>query len=76
VNATDPRNATVSMKNITVGTIDGAKAEIQSGVDDGDVVVVDGVDKLQNGSKVIISTGDDGKKQGGATADTTPTPGS
>jgi hypothetical protein len=38
-------------------------------------VVIDGVDKLQNGSKVIVST-DDGKKQGGATTDAAPTPGS
>lgn len=68
----DPKNATVTMKNITVGTIDGDKAEITNGVDEGDVVVVDGVDKLQNGTKVIISNGGDGKKQGGATADAAP----
>jgi membrane fusion protein, multidrug efflux system len=69
----DPKNATVSMKNITVGTIDGDKAEVQTGVDEGDVVVVDGVDKLQNGTKVIISNGNDStKKQGGATADAAP----
>jgi multidrug efflux system membrane fusion protein len=73
----DPRNATVTMKNVAVGTIDGDNAEITSGVDVGDVVVIDGVDKLTNGSKVIISTGDGSKKPaGGATADAAPTPGS
>jgi multidrug efflux system membrane fusion protein len=73
----DPQNATVSMKNVTVGTIDGDKAEITDGVDEGDVVVIDGVDKLANGSKVIISKGGDGsKKTAGATADAAPTPGS
>jgi multidrug efflux system membrane fusion protein len=72
VDATDPKNVTVSMKNIVVGTIEGDTAEITSGVAEKDVVVIDGVDKLQNGSKVILSTGDDSKKQGGATADTTP----
>ncbi len=65
VDAEDPNNATVSMKNITVGTIDGDKAEIQTGVNEGDVVVIDGVDKLTNGSKVIVSKGDGSKKQGG-----------
>ena len=75
VNASDSRIATVSMKNIVVGTIDGDKAEITSGLSDGDVVVIDGVDKLSNGSKVIVSTGDDSKKPGGATADAAPAPG-
>ncbi len=67
----DPRNATVTMKNVVVGTIDGDKAEITSGVDDGDVLVIDGVDKLTNGSKVIVSTGDGSKKPSGSTADAT-----
>ena len=64
VDATDPKAATVSMKTVAVGTIEGDKAEIQSGVSEGDVVVVDGVDKLQNGSKVILSTGDDSNNAG------------
>jgi membrane fusion protein, multidrug efflux system len=48
---------TVTMKNVEVGTtaLDGSNAEITSGIDEGDVVVTDGVDKLQNGSKVIIT---------------------
>jgi membrane fusion protein, multidrug efflux system len=72
VDDSDPKNATVSMKNITVGTIDGDKAEVQSGVDEGDVVVVDGVDKLSNGAKVILSPAGGGKKPADATADATP----
>jgi len=72
VNGDDPKNATVSVKKITVGTIESDKAEIQSGVDEGDVVVVDGVDKLSDGAKVIVSPGDDSKKTSGATADATP----
>jgi membrane fusion protein, multidrug efflux system len=72
----NPKAATVSMKNVIVGTIDGDRAEIQTGVDEGDIVVIDGVDKLTNGSKVIISHGDDGKKQAGATADAATAPGS
>jgi multidrug efflux system membrane fusion protein len=76
VDDSEPHAVTVSMKNITVGTIDGDKAEIASGLDDGDVVVVDGVDKLSNGAKVILSTGDDSKKPTGTTADAAATPGS
>jgi membrane fusion protein, multidrug efflux system len=74
VNDDDPRNATVSMKNITIGTSDGDNAEITSGLDEGDVVVTDGVDKLTDGSKVILPrpAGDDDKKPGDAAADTTP----
>jgi multidrug efflux system membrane fusion protein len=70
--AAHPKSATVSMKNVVVGTMDGDRAEIQSGVEENDVVVIDGVDKLQNGSKVLISTGDDSKKQGDAPAAAAP----
>jgi multidrug efflux system membrane fusion protein len=53
----DTDSNTVTMKDVTVGTValDGSNAEITSGIDEGDVVVTDGVDKLQNGSKIIIS---------------------
>ena len=53
----NPDDNTVKMQDITEGTvsIDGTVAEIKSGVSEGDVVVTDGVDKLQNGSKVIVS---------------------
>ena len=56
----DPKNVTVSMTPVKVGTIDGDRAEITSGVQEGDQVVVDGVDKLANGTKVIVArSGDD-----------------
>jgi multidrug efflux system membrane fusion protein len=53
----DTKSNTVSMHDVTVGTtaFDGSNAEIQSGVSPGDVVVTDGVDKLQDGSKIIIT---------------------
>jgi multidrug efflux system membrane fusion protein len=76
VNDDDPRNATVSIQNVTVGTIEGDKAEITKGVAEDDVVVIDGVDKLTNGSKVIVPHGGEGTKSSGATADAAPTPGS
>jgi multidrug efflux system membrane fusion protein len=48
---------TVSMKDVVEGTValDGSTAEIKSGISEGDVVVTDGVDKLQDGSKVTIT---------------------
>jgi multidrug efflux system membrane fusion protein len=53
----DTGKNTVSLRDVTVGTtaFDGASAEIESGVSPGDVVVTDGVDKLQDGSKIIIT---------------------
>jgi multidrug efflux system membrane fusion protein len=68
----DPRNATVAMKNVKVGTIDGDKAEITSGVDEDDEVVVDGVDKLSNGTKVIVAKSDDASGSNGASAPSVP----
>jgi multidrug efflux system membrane fusion protein len=63
---------TVSMSNVVVGTIDGDNAEIQSGVSPGDTVVTDGVDKLQDGSKVIVQKG--GGTSGGTNSDTPAAP--
>lgn len=49
----DSDTNTVKMTPVTVGTIDGDQAEMVSGVDEGDTVVIDGVDQLQDGSKII-----------------------
>jgi multidrug efflux system membrane fusion protein len=53
----DTDSNTASMKNVTVGTValDGSNAEITNGLSEGDVVVTSGVDKLQDGSKVIVT---------------------
>jgi multidrug efflux system membrane fusion protein len=42
---------TASMQTVSVGTTDGNTAEVE-GLNEGDVVAVDGFDKLQNGVKV------------------------
>jgi multidrug efflux system membrane fusion protein len=65
----DPQAKTVKLQNITEGTIsfDGSTAEIKSGVNAGDTVVTDGVDKLKDGSKVIVS------KPAASTDDSAPT---
>ncbi len=43
---------TVTIRSIKIGTTDGDQAEILSGLAPGDKVVMTGVDKLQEGSKV------------------------
>jgi multidrug efflux system membrane fusion protein len=45
---------TVDVRNITVGTMGGSEAAIETGLAAGEQVVVDGVDKLQAGSKVEV----------------------
>jgi membrane fusion protein, multidrug efflux system len=42
----------VTVRPITVGTTEGDDSEIVSGLAPGDVVVMTGVDKLQEGSRV------------------------
>jgi multidrug efflux system membrane fusion protein len=45
-------DGTVTVRNITVGTVEGEDSEITSGLVEGDVVVQTGADKLQEGSHV------------------------
>jgi len=44
---------TVTMRTITVGTAGAIESEISSGLMPGEIVVTDGVDRLQEGAKVI-----------------------
>jgi multidrug efflux system membrane fusion protein len=48
-------DSTVTVRNITIGTTEGEDAEVTSGLEPGDVVVMTGVDKLQEGSKVRVT---------------------
>jgi multidrug efflux system membrane fusion protein len=45
---------TVTIKTISIGTTEGEDAEVTSGLAPGDTVVMTGVDKLQEGSKVRL----------------------
>ena len=47
---------TVTVRQVTVGTTEGNEASIDTGLSPGDIVVVNGVDKLQEGSKVEVQT--------------------
>jgi membrane fusion protein, multidrug efflux system len=57
---------TVEVRNVAVGLTEGDDTTIQSGVQPGEVVVVDGVDKLRPGAKVSTDTGAAGNAAGGA----------
>ena len=47
-------DSSVTVKKVKVGTTEGGQSEIASGLMPGDVVVMTGVDKLQEGSKVRV----------------------
>lgn len=47
-------DSTVTVRQVTVGTTEGDQSEITSGLEPGDTVVMTGVEKLQEGSKVSV----------------------
>ena len=54
-------DSTVTVRIVTIGTVEGNDSEITSGLQPGDEIVMTGVDKLQEGSKVVAHlTGDTG----------------
>jgi multidrug efflux system membrane fusion protein len=46
---------TIEMRTVTPGATEGERTVITSGLNPGEMVVIDGVDKLQQGSKVTVS---------------------
>jgi len=62
----------VSVRKITLGPVDGERAAVQSGLQVGDRVVVDGADKLREGAAVVLrsesGTPPVGSAQGGQTS--------
>lgn len=48
-------DSTVTLRNIDLGTTEGDESQVTSGLVPGDVVVMTGVDKLQEGSKVAVT---------------------
>jgi membrane fusion protein, multidrug efflux system len=51
----DKPDGTVVVQKVTTGVVNGDRIQIVSGLKAGDVVVVDGADRLRDGSKVRIS---------------------
>ena len=64
-------DSTVALRNIVVGTTEGDVTTIESGLSPNDVVVIDGVDKLQKGSKVATREQKAAVTVGGATPQAT-----
>ena len=60
---------TVTVQPVKIGIVNGDKVEIVSGLKTGDQVVVDGVDQLREGSKVIVS---DASKNANASTESRP----
>jgi multidrug efflux system membrane fusion protein len=57
---------TVTVRQVTVGATESGEASIETGLSPGDIVVVNGVDKLQEGSKVDVQmSGNDARKGNG-----------
>jgi multidrug efflux system membrane fusion protein len=54
----EPPQRVVEMRKITVGEQQGDETVVASGVEAGEVVVTDGVDKLQDGAKVTVGRAD------------------
>lgn len=59
---------TVTVRPVTVGTQEGDQTEIVSGLEPGETVITDGVDKLQEGTKVRVGDQNGGAPQGGGTS--------
>lgn len=62
-------DSTVTVRQVQVGASDENNTEITSGIQEGDVVVLTGVDKLQEGSKVAVNL-----QGAGSTAASAPKP--
>lgn len=60
---------TVDVRNVEVSAVQGDEAAIRSGVAPGDAVVIDGVDKLQRGSKVSVRMAGSGVESAAAAKD-------
>ena len=66
------KDNTVSMRTVTTGVTDGDKVQITQGLKPGDTVVVDGADRLRDGSEVILPKGQHGSGSVAQNATTTP----
>jgi multidrug efflux system membrane fusion protein len=57
-------DSTVEMRNVVVGPSEGDDVAIESGLKPGEVVVIEGVDRLQRGTKVAARLAGDSKAKG------------
>jgi multidrug efflux system membrane fusion protein len=57
-------DSTVTVRQVSLGTTEGDQSEVTSGLSPGDIVVMTGVDKLQEGSKVSAHMEGDQTRRG------------
>ena len=69
-------DSTVEARNVTISLTQGNTTAVTSGLNPGDMVVTDGQDKLQTGSKISPRTGGSGNPTSGQNGSGAPTPGS
>jgi membrane fusion protein, multidrug efflux system len=50
----DPKESKVSVRKVVLGPVDGDRVAVTSGLQPGDVVVVDGADKLRDGIQITV----------------------
>jgi membrane fusion protein, multidrug efflux system len=62
------QDQTVSVRKVTLGPGDATNIAISQGLAVGDVVVIDGADRLKDGAKIIVRTGVGAKNGAGAGA--------
>ncbi len=53
----DPKESTAAVRKVVLGPVDGDRVAVTSGLQAGDVIVVDGADKLKDGSKITVRSG-------------------
>jgi multidrug efflux system membrane fusion protein len=63
---------TVSVRTVVLGVTDGDRVEVRSGLAPGDLVVIDGADKLRDGAKISMRTEADGSKSSEPTKSSEP----
>jgi len=56
------QDQTVTLKPVTAGDVDGEFVSIKKGLEPGEILVVDGADKLRDGAKVKVTTPDAAQK--------------
>jgi membrane fusion protein, multidrug efflux system len=57
-----PKRA-VEVREIVTGVTEADETSVEKGLDAGDVVVIDGIDKLEQGSGVVVRMADAGGKR-------------
>ena len=60
---------TVDLRNVTIGMSEGAETSIETGLQVGEIVVTEGLDKLQKGTKITTGSGEKTKNDGGKEPD-------